>query len=43
VESNTRLLVTSPPHSAGGVGVRVVTTFGTSPSVPADRFRYRAS
>ncbi len=40
VESNTRLLVTSPRHRPGVVNIRVVTTFGTSPLVAADRFRY---
>jgi peptidoglycan/xylan/chitin deacetylase (PgdA/CDA1 family) len=40
VESCTRLSVLSPPHGAGVVDVRVVTTFGTSPLVAADRYTY---
>lgn len=42
VESGRKLLVTSPRHTAGRVNIRVVTTFGTSPKRPADRFRYIA-
>jgi peptidoglycan/xylan/chitin deacetylase (PgdA/CDA1 family) len=42
VVSSTELLVTSPPHTAGSVQVRVQTTFGTSPVASDARFRYVA-
>ncbi|MGN6721062.1 MAG: ABC transporter substrate-binding protein [Marmoricola sp.] len=40
VVSSTKLLVTSPSHSAGVVNVRVQTRAGTSPTTTKDRFRY---
>jgi peptidoglycan/xylan/chitin deacetylase (PgdA/CDA1 family) len=40
VVSSTELTVTSPRHDLGRVNVRVVTTFGTSPKVTADVFRF---
>lgn len=40
IDSNRRLTVISPAHSAGRVRVRVTTTFGTSPPRVADVFRY---
>jgi len=42
VKSSTELIVTAPAHTAGGVYVRVVTTFGTSPVNSATVFRYVA-
>jgi IPT/TIG domain-containing protein len=38
--SATRLTVTAPAHAAGSVHVRVVTRYGRSKPVPADRFAY---
>jgi hypothetical protein len=40
VASATSLKITVPPHAAGLVNVRVVTAYGTSPVVRADRFTY---
>ncbi|HZC69295.1 MAG TPA: serine hydrolase [Jatrophihabitans sp.] len=40
VGSPERLSVVAPPHAAGWVHIRVVTTHGTSSEVRADRFRY---
>ncbi len=40
VTSPTTLYVTSPPHLAGTVNLRVTTTFGTSPAIIADAFHY---
>lgn len=42
VLSATTLRVTSPPHAAGTVNVRVVTAYGTSASHAADHFTYVA-
>jgi hypothetical protein len=40
VTSAASLKITVPPHAAGLVDVRVVTAYGTSPAVRADRFTY---
>ena len=40
VKSATKIVVTSPAHSAGVVDVRVVTKGGTSPKSSKDRFRF---
>jgi IPT/TIG domain len=42
VLSSTRLRVTSPPHAAGVVDIRVVTPAGTSATRNADHFTYGA-
>jgi peptidoglycan/xylan/chitin deacetylase (PgdA/CDA1 family) len=42
VVSATKLLITSPPHGAGVVGVQVVTTHGVSAARTVARFRYVA-
>jgi hypothetical protein len=42
VSSPTALRVVAPPHAAGAVDVRVVTDYGTSRIVSADRFTYAA-
>jgi len=42
VVSATRLYITSPPHAAGTVGVRVVTTHGASAGRTADHYTYVA-
>jgi hypothetical protein len=42
VTSSTALTVVAPPHEAGAVDVRVVTRYGKSPAVTADRYRYLA-
>ena len=39
--SSTKLTVTSPPHAAGAVDVRVTTAGGTSTKHHADQFSYR--
>jgi hypothetical protein len=43
VSSSTSMTVTVPPGQAGTVDVRVVTPYGTSPVVAADRFSYLAA
>lgn len=43
VASATSLSVTAPSHVAGAVHIRVVTAYGTSPVVSADRFTYMAA
>lgn len=40
--SSGKLVVTSPPHAAGSVGIRVVTSHGTSPATLRDHFTYVA-
>ena len=42
VLSSTSLRVTSPPHAAGVVSVRVTTAYGTSAATPASTFAYDA-
>lgn len=43
VRSDTSLTVVTPQHSAGTVNVRVVTPYGWSPIVAADRYTYAAA
>jgi hypothetical protein len=42
VSSPSTLTVTAPPHGAGWVDIRVVTSHGTSARTGADRFRFVA-
>ncbi|MFI5709789.1 IPT/TIG domain-containing protein [Kribbella sp. NPDC051620] len=42
VLSSTKLAVTAPAHSAGRVDIRVITAYGTSAIVAADRYTYVA-
>ncbi len=42
VLSATGLQVLAPRHAAGPVDLRVITAYGTSPAVAADRYRYVA-